>query len=327
MALRVAVVGAGPRGREWARQIAALDGFELAACVDVDAGARATASVELPGVPVHSSLDEAVDAGGCDAAVIATPAFAHREPAELALARGLATLVEKPLAGSLEDAAVLVELAEREGVPLVAGQNFRYTRAHRTVRRLVQSDALGRVQSVVCQSYRVPELRDPNLPPDVLPLWGAAVHHLDALRHTIGELSGVMAERFGEASMQVLLAFENGVRGVYSATYDSSGHEFFERGQEFYERVVGDRATLHVFHRWLVLCPRHGLPRPIRRGPRPQTEEEILIRQLEHALRTGAEPEVSGRDNLRTIAALEACVRSAEERAWVDPRELVAAHA
>ena len=51
----------------------------------------------------------------------------------------------------------------------------------------------------------------------------------------------------------------------------------------------------------------------------------ILIDQLEHAIRTGEQPEAGGRDNLRTIAAVEACARSAEQGSWVDPRELVAA--
>ena len=125
------------------------------------------------------------------------------------------------------------------------------------------------------------------------------------------------------ASLQALLTFADETRGIYSATYESSGHEYFERGQEFYQRYVGERATLHVFHRWLVLCPRGRLPRLVRRGPRATTEERVLLRQLERALRHGEEPESSGRDNLMTMAVLESLVRSATERRWVDPRELL----
>jgi predicted dehydrogenase len=141
----------------------------------------------------------------------------------------------------------------------------------------------------------------------------------------------VLAEIFGGPhegrSIQALLAFENGARGTYSATYESSGHQFFERGQEYYERIVGENGTLHMNQRWVFLCPNGKLPRPVRRGRRPTTEEMLLIGQLEQALRTGAEPAASGRDNLRTIAAVEACARSADTRRWVDPRELVAARA
>jgi predicted dehydrogenase len=123
--------------------------------------------------------------------------------------------------------------------------------------------------------------------------------------------------------VQALLAFASGARGFYSATYESSGHEYFERGQEFYQRFVGELATLHVFHRWLVLCERGKWPRLVRRGPRDVTEEGILLRQLERALLQGEEPESSGRDNLQTVAVMEACVRSATEERWINPQELL----
>src|SRR5205823_2108421 len=76
------------------------------------------------------------------------------------------------------------------------------------------------------------------------------------------------------ASLRVMLTFEDGARASYSATYESSGHEFFERGQEFYTRLVGERATLHVFQRWLVLCERGRWPRAssgVAEGKRPKS--------------------------------------------------------
>ncbi len=126
--------------------------------------------------------------------------------------------------------------------------------------------------------------------------------------------------------MQMLLSLENETRAVYSSTYESSGHEFFERGQEFYIRFVGQRATLHVFQRWLMLCENGKLPRLVRRGPRAFTEERILLDQLERALVAGEEPDSSGRDNLQTMAVVEACVRSASERRWINPQELLDEH-
>jgi predicted dehydrogenase len=285
-----------------------------------------TAELGLAPERCHADLGEALDAHACDAVVVATPHHDHRRTAEEAIARGIPTLVEKPLAMSLDDAGSLVNLAESRGVPLVAGQNLRYTRGHRSMRRLVRAGAVGQVRMVVCQSYRVPELESPDPAFAHRIAWGTSVHDLDALRHTVGELSGVMAETFGgpekSQSIHALLAFENGARGVYLATFESSGHQFFERGQEFYERVIGERGTVHMNQRWLFLCPNGKLPRPVRRGRRTRTEETILLDQLERAARTGEEPEASGRDNLRTIAAVEACVRSAETGAWADPREL-----
>jgi predicted dehydrogenase len=120
-----------------------------------------------------------------------------------------------------------------------------------------------------------------------------------------------------------MLSMEDGTRAFYTATYESSGHEFFERGQEFYARFVGERATLHIFQRWLILCERGKLPRLVRRGSRKITEEQSLLGQLERALLNGDVPDVSGRDNLQTVALLEACVRSATEKRCINPRELL----
>lgn len=336
MAIRIALVGTGGRGREWLRELRADSGYELVACVDVDPAALdgAASSLGIPPAPHFGDLGQALDNSACEAVIVATPPDRHAEACELALSRRLAVLVEKPLTLDLREAAQLVELAERQGAPLLVGQNQRYLRVHRAVRRLIRQGVLGRVGMVVCQYYAAPGEKPhwlATLPDQVL--WEASVHHLDALRYVIGRpIVGVMSERvavpWGKsppgASVQALLAFDGGVRGVYSATYESSGHEFFRRGREFYQRFVGERATLHVYHRWLVLCERGRLPRIVRRGPRPATEESLLLRQLEGALLRGEEPDSSGRDNLQTMAAVAAFARSATERRWIDPQELLA---
>jgi predicted dehydrogenase len=82
---------------------------------------------------------------------------------------------------------------------------------------------------------------------------------------------------------------------------------------QHYERYVGTKATLHVFQRWPVLCPEGGLPRWVRRGPRPETEEMTLLHDFERAIRGDRRAGISGEMNLGTIALLDACTRSAEE--------------
>jgi len=120
-----------------------------------------------------------------------------------------------------------------------------------------------------------------------------------------------------------MMTFEDEIRVLYTASYESSGHEYFEKGQEFYARFVGDRGTLHVFQRWLIMCEAGKLPRIVRRGRREMSEEQILLRQFERALLHDEPSEVSGRDNLKTMAVLEACMRSADTRTWINPQELL----
>jgi predicted dehydrogenase len=335
MALGIAIAGMGPRGRQWVREVRAHPGCELAACVDLDREVLQAASAEL-GVPSQrrfTDLEGSLDAMPCDAVIVATPSDHHIEPCEVALSRRLGVLVEKPFTQRLEEAVGLVGLAEANGAPIVVAQNYRYLRSQRAARRLVCEGALGEVGLAVCHYYNVPRHLFAHARMSHAALWGVAVHHLDALSYVLDrEVTGVMSKSFttpwGEfpdgASMQALITLEGGVHAVYSATYESSGHEFFEGGQEYYQRLMGERATLHVLHRWLVLCERGKRPRLVRRGPRGASEDSRLLDQLQSAVRGGAEPDSSGRDNLRTMAVVEACVRSAAEGCWVDPRELLA---
>jgi predicted dehydrogenase len=335
MALKVIVVGLGERGRLWAREVAAAPGFELVAGVEVDGAARRRAAAETwaGGARFYESLEEALEEVACDAVAVVTPADRHVEACEAALARGRALLVEKPFTTELADAVRLVRLAEAAGAPLVVAQNYRYLRSFRAVRRLVREGALGHVGQVVCQYWRVPhEMAGWLARLEHSVMWGMSIHHLDALRYALGaRVTNVVAESFTTeagalppgASLRVLLDFEGGARATYAASYESSGHEYFERGQEFYLRLVGERATLHVFHRWLVLCERGRWPRPVARGRRELSEERVLLGQLERAILRGEEPDSSGRDNLQTMAVVEACLRSSDERRWVNPQELL----
>jgi len=338
MAIRVIVVGMGVRGQEWARQLRGNLAYEVVGCVEVDAEQRQLASLSLsiPTERCFADLEMALDKSNAQAVVVATPAEDHKQSCATALLRGVGALVEKPFTLKLHEAVQLVELAEQKGLPLIVAQNYRYIRSFRTARRLIADGVLGRVGIVVCQYYRVPHQMALSLAGmEHSVLWGMGVHHLDALRYIFGKnVARVMAESFtlpwGQlpqgASIRVMLSMENEARVFYSATYESSGHEFFERGQEFYLRFVGERATLHVFQRWLILCERNKLPRLIRRGARAVTEEQVLLGQFERLLRSGEQPDSSGRDNLQTMAVMEACVRSANEQRWINPQELLNGH-
>ena len=334
MAIKVVVAGLGGRGRDWVREVRREPSFELAACVDTDESVlrQSAAALQLPSSRCFSTLEEALTLTS-DAVIIATSPDNHTKACELALSCGRAVLVEKPFTTNLHDATKLVRLSEERGVPLLVAQNYRYMRAFRTARRLITQGALGRVGMVICQYYRVPH----EMPPSLASLshsviWGNGIHHLDSLRYVLNQkITRVFADCFtlewGKlprgASFRAMLELEEGARALYSATYESSGHEFFERGQEFYARFTGERATLHVFHRWLVLCERGRWPRLVRRGRREISEERVLLRQLEQTMATGLAAETSGRDNLQTIATVEACIRSADEGRWINPQELL----
>jgi predicted dehydrogenase len=321
MATPVAVVGLGVRGRQWARAVEAHPALRLAACVEVDERARLAVQGELAlrTDQLHADIESALARDDVQAVVVATPPRHHESACRTALERGVAVLVEKPFTLDLATAIDLVELAEARGTPLLVAQSYRYLRAHRAARAIVRSGRLGTIRQITSRHYRSEP--DPDIGVDNPTLWDLGVHHLDALRDLLGEdPTAVFASGFDDgSSVQALLEFGGGVRASYSATRRSSGHEFFEGGKEHYLRVVGERGTLHVLQRWLVLCESGRLPRPVRRGRRRQTEEASLLDELAAAIRGVAGAGPTGRDNIGTMAMLDACVRSMADGAWVAP--------
>ncbi len=335
MAIQIVVVGLGPRGCDWVREIKNSDQYELVACVDTDSAVlqESAAALSVPRDQQFTSLEEALSRQPAGAVLVASSPESHVSACEIALARGKAVMVEKPFTLSLKEAADLVALAAGNESVLLVAQNYRYLRSFRTVRRLINEGLLGRVGLVIMQYYRIPHQLAPSLASlQHSVLWGVGVHHLDALRFVLQKKCiRVLAESFSlpwaqlpaGGSMQVMLELESDIRAIYSATYESSGHDFFEAGQEFYARFVGELATLHVFQRWLMLCERGRLPRIIKRGPRKNTEEQILLAEFRNALTNSQESDLSGRDNLQTMVVVEACIRSATEQRWVEAQELL----
>ena len=335
MAIKVAVTGTGSRGRYWIKEIKATSDFELVACIDIDPDAlKATARLfQLAHEDCFSDLEEAIKNVDCDAVIVVTPADQHFEDCNTALSYGKAVLVEKPFTTSLRTAHQLVNLAEAKQVPLIVAQNYRYLRSFRAVRQLLKEGRLGRVGIVVCQYYRIPhEMSLAQRATTHSVLWGIGVHHLDAVRYVLEDVvTNVMSDDFTlswtnlpkGASIRTMLSFANGTQCFYTASYESRGHEFFENGQEFYARFVGELATLHVFQRWLILCEKGKLPRLVRRGPRKITEERMLLNQLKEAMLENKKADASGRDNLQTMALMEACLISSAKRTWTNPQELL----
>lgn len=134
--LRVAVVGVGHLGRHHARILSTLEGAQLVAVVDTNAE-RAAAAAASTGAPARADFREIV--GDVDAVTVAVPTELHREVALPFLERGVAVLVEKPMARSLAEADDLIAAARASGATLAVGHTERYNPAVAAVLPLVTS--------------------------------------------------------------------------------------------------------------------------------------------------------------------------------------------
>ena len=125
--LRVGVVGLGHLGKFHAENYAKLcrardAGFTLAAlCDPTPAGAAVAKSYKAPYFADYRQLE-----GKVDAVSIVAPTTAHHELGCFFLERGVACLIEKPLARTVEEAEQLVALAARKNAILQVGHVERF---------------------------------------------------------------------------------------------------------------------------------------------------------------------------------------------------------
>src|SRR5262245_42499413 len=113
--LRLAVVGVGHLGKEHARVLSQLPEVELVGVADVHAE-QAQAVARRCGTRPFTDYRPLLTQ--VDAAVVAVPTSEHAAVAADFLRRGVALLVEKPLAPDLAQAEHLVELARAHGAVL-----------------------------------------------------------------------------------------------------------------------------------------------------------------------------------------------------------------
>ena len=220
---RIAVIGAGAIGRTHIDRIGRDGTLALAAIADPTDAGKALAN--RLGVPWFSNHVDLLDAVRPQGAVVATPNALHVSMALDCLARGVAVLVEKPVADTLAEAQRLVDAQARTGVPVLVGHHRRHNPITRRARQLVDGGHLGQlVTANVMATFYKPERyfdmawrREPGGGPILINL----IHEIDMLRYLCGEIATVQAVGSSgvrgfavEDTAAAVLRFANGALGT-----------------------------------------------------------------------------------------------------------------
>ena len=125
--IRTGVVGVGHLGYHHARIYSALDDVELIGIVDTDPAQAQKGAGDFK-TQAFDSVEALIEAG-VDAVSVAVPTSFHLDIASRLLAAGVDVLVEKPLAGSVEEGRALVATAQEHGRLLQVGHIERFNGA------------------------------------------------------------------------------------------------------------------------------------------------------------------------------------------------------
>jgi predicted dehydrogenase len=174
-ALPVAVIGAGHMGRHHVRKYAEMDSARLIAVVDANLE-RARELAEPLGVKYATELTP--DLGDVAAVSVAVPTVHHLRIAKPLIERGVAVLVEKPLAPTLAEAEQIAALARKHNTIVQVGHTERFNPAVRAIDRLGVRPKFVETQRISPFTFRSA---------DVGVVFDMMIHDIDILLHLVQE--------------------------------------------------------------------------------------------------------------------------------------------
>ena len=304
-AVRSAVIGVGHLGKHHARILATLAGTTLVAVVDIN-GPRAAEVGSTTGAKALRDYRELF--GEVDAVSVVVPTELHHEVALPFLERGIAVLVEKPMARTVAEADELIAAAKASGTTLAVGQTERYNPAVAAVMPLVTSPRFIEV-------HRLGVFPERSLDIDVV--FDLMIHDLDIVgslvRSPVASIEAVgvpvLTPKFDIANAR--LRFENGCIANLTASRISRDRvrkiRFFQ--PDAYISI--DYAAQEV-EGWR-LVRRDGQRPSIEGGALPVEKDEPLRRELADFIRAARDRSRPLVDGEAGRAALELATRIAEK--------------
>ena len=333
--VRYGVIGTGMMGIEHILNIAAIPDTSVVAISDPWEGSRNWALDTIrdqggdpDGIAVFEDHQALLDAGGCDAVVVASPNMTHIDVALDVVAAGVPLLLEKPMCTEVADAQRLTDAVDAAQAMVWVGLEYRYMPPIARLISEVSAGAAGRVHMVAIREHRYPFLKkvgDWNRfnrntggtlvekcchffdlmyllagaePTRVMASGGQSVNHLDESYN--GETPDIADNAF------VIVDFANGVRGMLDLCMFAEGSR-----NEQEVAVTGDRAKIEAFVPEAMM---RIADRTTGQGPDIDISDDSITYQgfhhgsslLEHrafleAVRTGGEPKVTVRDGLRSV--------------------------
>ncbi|WP_276255682.1 Gfo/Idh/MocA family protein [Halomontanus rarus] len=344
-------VGTGGQGARWCDRFLPPnvddDLVNVVAAVDVDESAHENARDHL-GLSEDACYTDAADAFAehdADFCTIVVPPAFHEDVVDAALAHDLHILSEKPIADTLEASVRIAKKVEAAGAKMGVTMSHRFDRDKTTLRRQLHSGEHGPLDYLVCRftcncrSYGSWGAFRHDIE-DTLMVEGA-VHHLDILADLADSRCETLyaqtwtpewGEYAGDAQGLVQLTFEDGTRATYEGAKTNAvglngwGNEYV-RAECRDSTIVLDSRELEAYS--------YDPDEEAQFGDRPENGDRIPLDEAEKWANTwlieqfvdwldGGEPMATNvRDNLQSMALIEAAIRSSETGEPVAVQELL----
>lgn len=326
--LKGVMIGAGYFAQFHAEGWRRTSGATIAAVADATPG-RANEFAARWSIP-RADLDpaEMLDREKPDFVDIVTRPEAHLSLTELAASRAIQVICQKPMAPSWQDCLAMVAACKLSGVRLLIHENWRWQPWYRETRRVIDSGALGTPYHLAFR-HRAGDGLGPS-PYQQQPyfvqmprflVYETLVHHLDTGRYLAGEIESLYCQMkrinpviAGEDCVIIQLTFAGGVQGLIDGNRISGKVPSSLALGSF--RMEGDQGMIRCGSSGRLFLTRHGkdeaalpyvVPSVGYRGDSIRAAQDHYI----SCLQTGDRCESEGEEYLKTVAAVEACYKSA----------------
>ncbi|MDD9269151.1 Gfo/Idh/MocA family protein [Paenibacillus sp. GCM10023248] len=299
---------------------------------------NAKAAADLRGIAtVYRTWEELVQAPDIEILDIAFPPDRQLEVVRLAVKmkhiKGI--LCQKPLAMNSREAREIVELCEQAGIKLAVNSNMRFDQSMRALKAILDRSYLGQPVLATIEMRAIPHWQDFLHKYERLEILNMGIHHVDVFRYLFGDPHKVTAVTRKDPRTK----FPH-LDGITQYTFQYA-NELMATSLDDVWAWPGEGAEKDIYIKWRVeglegmaqgtigwpLYPERSpstLAFTTKQAPnewlRPTWDEvwfpdafQGTMAQLLRAVETDSEPEISGRDNLRTMAAVDACYKSIEE--------------
>lgn len=243
-------------------------------------------------------------------------------------------LCQKPLAMNLEEARQIVQLCEAAGVKLGVNSNMRYDPSIRALKSVMDAGLIGRPVLFNVNLHCIPHWQAFLRKYNRIEILNMGIHHVDAFRYLFGDpekitaltrtdprtdfphIDGISQYTFQYRDEMMATSLDDvwawpgeGCETDFSITWRAIGTDGLAEGAIFwYEKTPVPSKIRFTTKKYPDQWFEPALNRPWFPDAFRGTMAQLLC-----AVEEDREPEISGRDNLHTIAAVEACYRSIHE--------------
>jgi predicted dehydrogenase len=334
--VKLAVIGVGMIGSRHAELIRSQPQCQLVGVCDDDPTKKIVG--KRLNVPFYLSAQELIETERPEGAIVATPNAVHEESMEICTRHRVHTLIEKPIADTVEAAYLMVRLSETTGTRVLVGYHRRYNPLVKRLHEIISGGEIGRLVAVSViwalmkpNDYFDTEWRKKR--PGGGPILINLVHDLDTLRYICGEIKDVYAHASSairglevEDSVSISLTFQNGAVGAitgsdtaaapwsYEATTQENPYYFHTAENCYYFLGTLGSLAFPAMEIWKFADEkRRGWQHIMKKTDYEVVSADPLTLQLHHfcnVVRGSESPLIDARDGVRSLAVALAVLES-----------------